>query len=203
MNQNNSTIELSESLLEKIENEDNVEVSDKFLNEKDIEKMVSSIDNVRDSTLLFMLWETGARISELYDLSLKDIEEKENHKKVNLNGFNGERKLPITKSVSLLEDWISKHPNKGDKESSLWMEGKNKITYNYIREILEKAGKKADIKKMTNPQHFRRSRAALLAKILPEDQVKKWFGWEEESDLEGLEKGCSDCAGCPFQCGAF
>ncbi len=203
MNQKESTIELDKSVLNKIENEENAEVSEKFLDEKDIEKMVNSVENVRDSTLLFMLWETGARISELYDISLNDIEEKGDCKKVNLNGFNGARKIPISKSVPLLEDWISKHPNQEDRESSLWMQGSNKITYNYIREMLKKAGERADTNKMTHPQHFRRSRAALLAKILPEDQVKNWFGWKEKSDLEGLEKGCSDCAGCPFQCGAF
>jgi len=202
MNQN-SDIELSKDIVKKIEDKKDIEISDKFLNEKDIEKMASSLENIRDSTLLLMLWETGARISELYDISLNNIEEDGNHKKVKLNGFTGERKIPISKSIPYLNDWISKHPKQKDEESPLWMAGNNKITYNYIRQVLKKAGEKANVNKLMTPQHFRRSRAALLAKILPENQVKKWFGWEEESELEGLEKGCSDCSGCPFQCGAF
>lgn len=197
----NFVFKIGKDVIQKIENEPEVDLSEKFLDTEDVETMIDVAENSRDKALIALLWETGARISELYDLSLGDIEERKNNKLIILNGFTGKRKIPINKSIPLLEKWLSKHPDKENLDSSLWLDQEGgKITYRYIRKMLQDTAEEAGIQKLVNPQHFRRSRAAYLTKILPQEEAIKWFGWDDKSDLSGLEMGCSDCSGCPFNC---
>ncbi len=202
MNNKNHKFTIKEKAIKKIQENPDVDLSKEFLNSKDIETILGAIDNPRDKLLVSLLWETGGRISEIYDLSLKDIEEQKDIKYIILNGMTGKRKIPIFKSISLLENWLSEHPKKKNPNSSLWINPDGeKITYNQIRKIIQTATDEAGIQKITNPQHFRRSRAAYLSKILSQKQVRNWFGWTEESNLDALENDCSDCSGCPFSCG--
>lgn len=203
MNEKKSSFEIEKDLIEKAEKNGEISLPEKFLTETDIDSMIKEAENTRDKSLIGLLWETGARIGEIYDLQLSDVEKKSDHQVIKINGFTGERKIPIRKKSELLNKWLKNHPKKDEADTPLWIEENGeKITYNYIRKTLKENGAKAGINKLTDPKSFRRSRAAYLTKLLPEKQVKEWFGWEEESNLEGLEKGCSDCADCPFNCSA-
>jgi len=45
------------------------------LTEEDIQKLIKTATNTRDRALISMLWETGARMGELIDLTIGDIED--------------------------------------------------------------------------------------------------------------------------------
>lgn len=159
-----------------------------LLSKEDIENQVDAAKNPRDKALIYMLYETGARIGELIDLTVSDIEDRTNGKKVVIEGKTGARRLPLVESVPYLNNWLNKHPNP-EKNAPLWCKIQqggpdDQLGYRYIREkILKKNMERADIEKPSNPHHYRHSRASHLATELKEAQLCEWFGWVQGSDV--------------------
>lgn len=159
-----------------------------LLSIEDIENQVDAAKNPRDKALIYMLYETGARIGELIDLTVGDIEDRKNGKKVVIEGKTGARRLPLVESVPHLNNWLNKHPNP-EKDAPLWckiQQGNpdDQLGYRYIREkILKKNMERADIDKPSNPHHYRHSRASYLATELKEAQLCEWFGWVQGSNV--------------------
>jgi site-specific recombinase XerD len=159
-----------------------------LLSKEDIENQVDAAKNPRDKALIYMLYETGARIGELIDLTVGDIEDRKNGKKVVIEGKTGARRLPLVESVPHLNNWLNKHPSP-EKDAPLWckiQQGNpdDQLGYRYIREkILKKNMERADIDKPSNPHHYRHSRASYLATELKEAQLCEWFGWVQGSDV--------------------
>ncbi len=95
----------------------------KFLYPEDIEKLFESIDKstdkgMRDFTLLELLYGTGMRVSELINLTLKDINFDKRLMKIHGKG-NKERLLPIGKHLAeVLKDYLlSTRPNLTKKQT--------------------------------------------------------------------------------------
>lgn len=176
--------------------------SEIFLTEEDISKLIDSADNRRDKALISVLWETGARLGELYEFKISDLSEWEQGFIVSINGYTGERELPLIESTTELRNWLKEHPKTSEGDAYVWIDQEERISYNYIRKTIKDLFEKANIDKISDANHFRRSRAAFLANWLDEDEIKYWFGWEKVSDLSGMMEGCSSCAGCPFSCKA-
>lgn len=91
-----------------------------LLTKEDVQKQIEAAKNPRDKAFISMLYETGARIGELIDLTVGDIEDKQHGKKVVIDGKTGARRLPLVESVPHLNDWLAKHPLGDDKEAPLW-----------------------------------------------------------------------------------
>jgi integrase len=70
-----------------------------LLTKDDIEAQVAAAKNPRDKALIYLLYETGARIGELIDLTVGDIEDRKHGKKVVVEGKTGARRLPLAESV--------------------------------------------------------------------------------------------------------
>ena len=159
-----------------------------LLSKEDIEAQVRSAKNSRDRALIWMLYETGARIGELIDLTVGDIEDRRQGKKVVIQGKTGARRLPLVESVPSVNRWLSEHPN-GKKEAPLWCKIQqggpdDQLSYRYIREkILKKTMDDANVDKPSNPHHYRHSRASYLANHLKEAQLCEWFGWVQGSTV--------------------
>lgn len=159
-----------------------------LLTKEDIKAQIEAAYNDRDKALIAMLYETGARIGELIDLTVGDIEDRENGKKVVIEGKTGARRLPLVESVPHLNDWLNKHPDP-KKDAPLWCKIQqggpdDALEYRYIRDkILKKTMDKAGIEKPSNPHHYRHSRASYLANRLKEAQLCEWFGWVQGSDV--------------------
>ena len=90
-----------------------------LLTEEDIEAQVNAAKNPRDKAFIYFLYETGARIGEIIDLTVGDIEDRANGKKVVIEGKTGARRLPLVESVPHLNNWLNKHPNP-KKAAPLW-----------------------------------------------------------------------------------
>lgn len=159
------------------------------LTEEDIGKMVQAASNTRDRALISMLWETGARIGELIDLTVGDIEDHRHGMKVVIQGKTGARRIPLISSVPHLQAWLNNHPGGDEKDAPFWVNlptanrnpGK-KMEYRTITKQLNKAAEEAGIEKPVNPHHFRHSRATYLASRFTESQLCEWFGWVQGSD---------------------
>jgi len=159
-----------------------------LLTKEDVQQQIQAAKNPRDKALISMLYETGARIGEIIDVTVGDIEDRKHGKKVVIDGKTGPRRLPLVESVPHLNNWLAKHPNP-EKENPLWCkiqqgDPKDPLGYRYIREkILKKNMERADIDKDSNPHHYRHSRASYLANELKEAQLCEWFGWVQGSDV--------------------
>ncbi len=156
-----------------------------LLTQDDIQDQIEAAYNARDKALIALLWETGARIGELIDLTVGDIEDRQKGRKVVIDGKTGPRRVPLDTSVPHLNNWLTVHPS-GEPDDPLWSKinsADGSVSYNYIRQkILEKTAEEAGIDKPVNPHHYRHSRATYLANHLTEAQMCEWFGWVQGSD---------------------
>lgn len=165
----------------------NSKLPEKLLTEDDVRKLTEAAQNARDRALVALLWETGARISEVLGLQVDSFEERENGKKIVINGKTGPRRLPLIESIPHVNRWLSEHPRRDDPEAPLWCRindgGKGKkLGHRYILKSLNEIASRAGIDKPVNPHHFRHSRATYLANRMTEAQMCEWFGWVQGSD---------------------
>lgn len=154
---------------------------------KDVEKIVNEATNTRDKLFVRLLYESGARIGELLDLTLDGIEWDEHGVKIQIYGKTGERRLRITDSAPLLSAWLREHPKREDNKAKLFcgINSDNDPSYDYFRLKLRELGKNAKIKKPVNPHHWRHSRATELSKHLTEPQLCMYMGWVPGSSQPG------------------
>ncbi|WGI17123.1 site-specific integrase [Methanonatronarchaeum sp. AMET-Sl] len=160
---------------------------EKILTEQDIHKLLEAATHPRTKALISILWETGARIGELIDLTIGHIEEHPYGKKITIDGKTGQRRLPLIQTVPHLRTWIDIHPNPQNKQP-LWVNIGNprhgqKCTYRNLSKSLQTTKQKTDINKPVNPHHFRHSRATYLANKFTDAQMCEWFGWVQGSDM--------------------
>jgi site-specific recombinase XerD/ribosomal protein L40E len=90
-----------------------------LLTKEDIQEQVDAAKNPRDRAFIYLLYETGARIGELIDLTVGDIEDRTHGKKVTISGKTGARRLPLVESVPYINKWLNEHPNPV-KDAPLW-----------------------------------------------------------------------------------
>ena len=150
---------------------------------EDVKKLADATNNLRDRAFVLMLYESGARIGELINLTLKDVEPDKYGTKVALFSKTGARKIRVIASAPAINMWIERtHPDRDNKNSmlfcGLWSKKKGKdIEYATFRCMLQDLAEKAKIMKPVNPHHFRHSRATELAKIFTEAQLCQYMGW--------------------------
>jgi len=167
---------------------------EQLITEEEIKQLIAATDTPRDRALISLLYESGARISELILMQLKHVEfVDDNLSRILLDGKTGPRKVPIVNSTKHLRTWLSFHPLRDNPNAYLWTklilrqeQGRTKeepISYEGVRMLLQKLFAKSGIKKECNPHLFRHSRATFLSKHLTEAQLKQFFGWTQSSDM--------------------
>ncbi len=167
---------------------ENGKLPEDMLTEEDIEELIDHAMNPRDRALISVLWETGARIGELIDLTIGSLEDHKHGYKIIVDGKTGSRRLPLIESVPYIQAWLQSHPDRGNREAPLWVNigTRNKgqpMRYGAIRKILKDIKKRTDLEKPVNPHIFRHSRATYLANRFTEAQLCEWFGWVQGSDV--------------------
>ena len=161
-----------------------------ILTEEEIDKLIKAAEHPRDKAFISMLYELGARISEIGNLKIKDITRDEYGYLVDLSGKTGHRTPRIIESDPYLTTWLNTHPNREDGEAPLWVitVGKNKgkkMNYSSFRALIRRLARKAGIKKRIYPHLFRHTRVThlLLKKQINEAQAKVYFGWTPSSKM--------------------
>ncbi|MCJ7572188.1 MAG: tyrosine-type recombinase/integrase, partial [Candidatus Thermoplasmatota archaeon] len=125
---------------------------------------------------------SGARIGEVLEIKLKDIEPDKYGCKIKLSGKTGDRRIRLIASSPAISNWLMDHPDRDNKESmlfcGLWSKKRgDMIDYQTFRMLLQDLAKKAKITKPVNPHHFRHSRATELSKSFTEAQLCQYMGW--------------------------
>lgn len=79
----------------------------------DVLAMVDAAKNYRDRLIPLFFFETGARIGEITQVKLKDVQLERKYADVTLptlKNDKGPRTLTLTRCVALLRDWLEHHP---------------------------------------------------------------------------------------------
>jgi site-specific recombinase XerD/ribosomal protein L40E len=159
-----------------------------LLVENDIEKFISTANHPRDKAIIAVLWESGARISEIGNPLIKHIAFDKHGILLTVRGKTGSRKIRLIWSVPYVSTWLNNHPFRDDPEAPLWVNIGNvrhqeAMSYPNIRMLIIRTAQEAGIKKRVNPHTFRHSRATFMAKHLTEFQMNQYFGWIQGSDM--------------------
>lgn len=179
-----------------------------IITDEDAQKLITKgCSTTMERAMVAFLHESGCRVGELLGLRLKDIERKDRHYMIALDGKTGPRRIPIIQSVPYIEQWIQDHPFKDNKNALLWVSthsGRHyhkQIRYYGVVKILESCAEKAgycktsqkqyhskngtecqykirhDFTKQINPHWFRHSRATILAPKYSEAVLCQLMGW--------------------------
>ena len=116
--------------------------------EKEIDSLINAT-GLKTSVLLDCLKQTGARIGEILNLKIKDVEFDKYGALVTLFGKTGERKIRVIASAPSISNWLLEHPSSRNKNSNLicgvWSKKRGKeVGYNTIRSMLRETAEKAN-----------------------------------------------------------
>ena len=154
-------------------------------------RLIDAAGHPRDKALLSVLWESGARISEIGNLSLRNVQFDRYGTVISVRGKTGSRKIRLVTSTPYLSTWINCHPERNNPEAALWVNIGNtnrgkKMDYAAIRKMLQTVAEVVGLKKRVNPHSFRHSRATYMANSLTEFQMNQYFGWIQGSNMPAV-----------------
>ncbi|MCX6770763.1 MAG: tyrosine-type recombinase/integrase [Candidatus Micrarchaeota archaeon] len=151
----------------------------------DLEKLLKACDNVRDSALLYLMWESGVRIGELTNAKLDDYKDEGAYYSLEVNGKTGRRKIVLVECVPYMKKWLNKHPFRAAANAPLFCSLVHKtmapLSIRHTNTTLKALAGKANIKKPINPHAFRRAAASDKAPRYSHATICAYFGWRQGS----------------------
>ena len=166
----------------------NVKLPEEMLSPEEIKKQISVCNNFRDKAIVCLLYETATRKGEFLQLKIKHIDisnPKFGFVTVPM-GKTDSRKLPLIFSLPYLRDWLNAHPDKDNPNAPLFVtigSWQGRALDDGLTLILEKTMRRAKINKNIYPHLYRHSRLTELAKELTEQELKKFAGWVNDSNM--------------------
>lgn len=162
-----------------------------LITEDDVKKMIEKANNPRDAALLAMMWESGARISEIMGVQIRHILLlEEGAITVSFEGKTGVRSVKLWTAAPYIRDWLRQHPYSKQPQATLWpsrerKDGATPVSYTIVVKIIGRSAERAGIKgKDLNPHAWRHARATFLAnKGWSEQQLDKFLGWKFGSNM--------------------
>ena len=181
--------------------------SSDMLTRAEIRKMIDACHKVRDKAILSVLYETGARASELLGINLSDIQHETHSADVDLDGKTGRRTVTIVESYPILLEYLNAHPYKNQPDTPLFINLSNaqfgrRFLYQGLVSLVRTIAKRAGLMKWSvipkpdgkvtykrvsgrkiSPHLFRHSRCTELAseKGWTEPELRLQFGWTQRS----------------------
>jgi len=151
-----------------------------ILTEEEVQQLIDAAINTRDKCFVAMLYELGARISEIGNLKYKDITKDAYGYVVDLSGKTGHRTPLLITSSPYITQWLNEHPTKKADDPLWMMHGENKrMLYGALRMLVTRLVKRVGIIKRVHLHLFRHSRVthALANGEMSEAQAEIYFGW--------------------------
>jgi len=161
---------------------------EELLTESEIMRMIEVSEYVRDKALIAVLYDSGARTSEIANLKRKHIIFDQYGAVITVDGKTGMRRVRLIFSVPYLAAWLDVHPRKDNPDSYIWIAlGKRnrgtQMMYAAIRMMIKRTALKAGIQKRVYNHLFRHSRSTELAQHLTQAQMEEHLGWVHGSDM--------------------
>lgn len=167
-------------------NVDRLKKSEDMLTSDEVDQIIQNCKNLRDKSLVSLLYDTGCRIGEIVTLRLRDLEIDDRGMTVHVTGKTGERIVyVIGDSISYTKEWRKVHPDYSNPDATLFVDlvtGKQ-MNYDSARMTIQKAVKRSGIKKRVHPHLFRHSYATRYSEVLSESVLKAQLGWTGSSRM--------------------
>lgn len=158
----------------------------------DIVPMLRISKNWRDRALIATQWSSGCRpMSEFHDLTYGQIVDRGDHFIITTSPDTktGERDVRIFVGAPYLKRWLQHHPARAEDglqaDTPIWTKIRENclLSYGQFGKIFNKAAERANISKPSYPQHYRASRASILAsrEHVTQPDLEVHFGWARGS----------------------
>jgi site-specific recombinase XerD len=161
-----------------------------FLTENEVKSLIDTCDHPRDSCFIMVLYESGARISEVLSLNIKDVEFIGDAVKTYIRKSKTKRRpVDLLISAPYIQAWIQKHPKRDNPDAPFFISfspatyGTRLMSHSTL-EILQKLKYRCGIKKKVNHHLFRHM--AITRCILdgmPIPAVKRRFGLSNNTNV--------------------
>jgi integrase len=151
---------------------------------EDIDKILRACRTLRDRLMIEILFETGCRRGELYDLKIKDIQFDEYTPIVWLHGKTGTRTRRVYACKQDVLTYLEQHPNHNRPEAPFWvnLDG-SPVPYQSIYKIVARIGRRA-LNRAVYPHAFRHTAATQDAKIFTDREMMVRYGWRTEQMVD-------------------
>ncbi|MCX6772112.1 MAG: tyrosine-type recombinase/integrase [Candidatus Micrarchaeota archaeon] len=180
-------LKVNRNKLKKIRPEDCLTV-DEF------KKMLAACQNQRDRALLYLLFDTGARISEILNVQLKHVHLETDLPYLELPASKTDpRPVYLMDSIHELAAWLKIHPQRKDREAFLFpvIKTSQKVIFKpYLDRkvalyIVQRIAARAGIQRRIYSHLFRHSSATYDRKEgMPDQFMQLKYGWSENSRMQ-------------------
>lgn len=157
-----------------------------FLTEAEVMKLYDACEDARGRFIVAVLFDSGARAEEFYNIRLEDVERPsgpKNYYRIHLKEEYSKTKgrmVPLfwEKSPQAMDDYLALRISEGIKAGDRVYAG----TYDAMRFFLKRLGIRV-LTKRVHPHLLRHSAATYYASKLNRQQLCKRFGWAFKSDM--------------------
>jgi len=169
--------------------------------DNEVKAMLEACSEQRDRAIISILRDSSARVGELINLCIKDVNITDISSKnseyqhqiatIKLKGKTGERINQLFWSVSDLRLWLLNHPLKNEPDAPLFIATKEcrygqRLSAVGINKALQRAAKKAEIKRHIHAHLFRHTNLTKMAQVLSESELKIHAGWGANSNMASV-----------------
>jgi len=156
-----------------------------LLTREDLQKLLEACSTARGRAFIMALYESGARIGEMLNLEIRDLEFDCSGVLVYLDGKTGRRRIRLVESEPYLSKWLDEIRKDHPGVRHVWFgpDGKEPSKYPACAKFLKKTARVAGLRKKVYPHLFRHSRASELAQKIKESQLRAFMGWGAASDM--------------------
>ena len=158
---------------------------DNIISPEEIGKLVEAAPTIKWKAFIRLLFEMGARVSEILGIQNKHIVWEGEMVEVTISGKTGTRSWSVVESVPFMSMWKEVHPKGNDPNSYFFCsngEGKM-LAYSTVLGTLKDIAHKAGINKPVNPHAFRRASATYWSDHLKMSQLCDKYGWRQGSQI--------------------
>jgi len=137
---------------------------------EDVQDLADAATNLRDSALVAVAMDLGARSGELRDISVGDISDYDHGYRIRLDGKTGQRSVTIIEAAGYLRNWLSQHPRSKDTDALLWcrLQTGESMSYKNYTKILKRLERRVETGKTMDLTNFRKSNFAdMLSRGVP------------------------------------
>lgn len=148
----------------------------------------------RTAAMVALLWATGARpMSEFWELEYRQIDDRGDHLLISIESDSKtySRTIRVDVGAPYVRQWMYEDHPANDTErgplpdTPLWtpMNDDRLLRYAQIRKSIKRVAETTDLMKPINPEHYRKSRASVLAssRWVTQRDLEQHFGWARGS----------------------